>query len=407
MKTDISNVLTNASRSSVGSNPVNPAYAKAEEHVKKEREFVPEAERWIAKMREIDEKRKSKNTVLKTANESLELQKKIDAILASAKTPEQKAKASKKSKKSAEKEEPKSIVIEAGSIFSYKETIQKPMAGTIEADEYIKLMMDLRSLVSNEKSWEVEASNINPSAEKRFKDFCSKINFSYDEFISLNRVDRQHLVLHAYVGYSQNIAFGLQLSAATDLAAVTRGSKCSVDYLTRQKMINDSFNTKRVAPVGSNTEAGHKNILNFAGRAKVAALETFGIMEQVNKPDYRRDLALFKKAAMCLIEWISCESVLKMFEEEIRANGYTDFASKDAETFLMIARLSGFNVSQAQALIVASLNEPLYTDELIDAFVAKLVKLDNVTVLKEGSAAFAKLGDLKKKFNKIVVSSGN
>ena len=393
MNKNIANLL------SVSSTLSTTGFDKPEPVVTKVRsDYVPEIERWKAKMEKNNEKRiqlKLKQSLIDEANS-------IKKEFAAKKAAKQLADSNKSKKEKQVEEKPATPVVK-----EYNGYIGKRVAGSISAKHFLGLVSDLRSLQANER----DPSNLSTNSIDRMKDLCSQIGMDFNFFMQLPRQNRMFVALDAYVGYKPNMPAGIQLSCAVESACVETNTKYRVDFNSHVQNLNSAFNRKvankagqNLEPAkegwvfGSNTSPEVKRVLDFAGRAEAASSEIRKIIWITCDPDYVRDLSIFKTSVLSLISWISCETVLKEFEEYIHECGYTDFISKNAEDFLCMCKLLGFNSAQASRIVMEGMSPTILTNEDVDAFVVSLLKLDNITIMNESPrVAFAKLSDVFKK----------
>jgi len=245
----------------------------------------------------------------------------------------------------------------------------RSIVGTISDKEFLLLINDLRSLVSQEN----ESVTKNVLAVKRVNEFLTKIDFSQEKFEALNRTQRSCLVLDAYRGFQPNVAPGLQLTVATDIACSNVNATQKIDYVSRMKLIKSSLSHLPGYVPGENDQ-DKKNILNFAARANNAIDILHEVAVEVNDPKYVRKLETFQKAAVAMISWIASESVLVYYKDQIENTGYK-FVSKDESYFIGVCRVCGFNVMQACRIIQAVEDTILDSSESVHKFIQELLVL--------------------------------
>lgn len=245
----------------------------------------------------------------------------------------------------------------------------RSLVGLIDDKEFLLLINDLRSLVSQEN----EVVTKNPLTIKRIDSFLKKIDFSPEKFESLNRTQKSCLVLDAYRGFHPNVAPGLQLTVATDIACSNVNAKQKIDYVSRMKLIKASLGHMKGYVPGENDQ-DKKNVLNFAGRANNAIDTLHEIAVEVNDPAYVRKLETFQKAALAMISWIASESVLVYYKDMIENTGYK-FITKDDQYFIGVCRVVGFNVMQACRILQAVEDTLLDSPESVHKFIQELLTL--------------------------------
>jgi len=403
---NISNLIANAANLSADGEFSAPV---VEEKKKTPRDFVPAEERWLEDLKKKDEKRKTMKIKIELSREATSIAEEVKKFKA------------KKATETSTKSSAKSVVVEKATepkvnvITDYQGILNKNIVGMIDHKQFLDLASDLRSLLANE----FEPGKMNPNSINRMKQFCQTIGFDYDTFISLERTKRSSIVLDAYIGYSPNIALGLQITSACDLACANTNVKMKIDYVSRIQSINAFLARDRSTNNGPNyheradaakvkivswteTDPTVKSILNYSGRARVASMKVSEMIATVGKADYQKNLVDFKKSVAAMITWIVCEKVLKLYEDEIKSRGYTEFVSKEASTYLAVCKMLGFNAAQSTRILIASDGEAYYDETALDKLVKELYSLENVTIVNE-SGAFAKMGEVFK-FNKNTLS---
>lgn len=326
---------------------------------------VPEEIRWAEKIAEKHEHRKEVKERTMFKKETFAALKDFKAA-AKAKPATNSASASKPSGAKPEEKaaEPKKEEFYQSAIIP-----GRSLVGTIDHKEFLLLINDLRSLVSQEN----EAVSKNPLSVKRINEFLAKIDFPIEKFETLNRTQRSCLVLDAYRGFQPNVAPGLQLTVATDIACNNINATQKIDYVSRIKLIKSSLSHLPGYVPGENDQ-DKKNILNFAGRANNAIDTLHEVAVEVNDPKYIRKLETFQKAAIAMISWIASEAVLVYYKDMIESTGYK-FVTKDENYFIGVCRVCGFNIMQACRIIQAVEDTVLDSSESVHKFIQELLVL--------------------------------
>lgn len=326
---------------------------------------VPEEIRWAEKIAEKHEHRKEVKERTMFKKETFAALKDFKAAA--------KAKPATNSAKPVAASKPEEKVVEPANKedkFCQSAIIPgRSLVGTIDHKEFLLLINDLRSLVSQEN----EAVTKNVLAVKRVNDFLAKIDFPQEKFESLNRTQRSCLVLDAYRGFQPNVAPGLQLTVATDIACNNINATQRIDYVSRIQLIKSSLNRLPGYVPGENDQ-DKKNILNFAGRANNAIDILHEVAVEVNDPKYVRKLETFQKAAIAMISWIASEAVLVYYKDMIESTGYK-FVTKDENYFIGVCRVCGFNIMQACRIIQAVEDTVLDSSESVHKFIQELLVL--------------------------------